>query len=450
MKKNVFSRVLAAMMIGTVGLSMAGCGETKPAGGTEPSTEATTEASPEASVEASVEASTEASPEASGTASEVFQNKEATLTVWGSQDDQKMLNEMVDAFKEAYPQVEWNITVSVNGEDQAKTEVLKDTEAAADVFAIAHDQLGELVKSGAVYKNTKYADDIKERTVDAAVNASIYEGNMYGYPSASETYFLFYDTRIFNEDQVKSLETMLSADLASGVTPFAMDIPNAYYSGPFFLAGGCQLFGEDGSDAKTVTFNNEQGVEVAKLIGSLKGKGVASFDDTVASTQFEAGTLGAYVAGPWKTATYQEVLGDNFGVAELPMLNFNGEEKHMASFAGFKVYCVKSNTKYPLEAMALANWLTNEDNQLKRFKDRAAVPVAKSLAESEEVTSQPAVKALIAQLNYAYAMPAIPQMGKFWDATKAFVQEDFDGTITEDQYQEKLDTLVATITEGAE
>ena len=132
------------------------------------------------------------------------------------------------------------------------------------------------------------------------------------------------------------------------------------------------------------------------------------------------------------------------------MLNFNGEERHMSSFAGFKIYCVKSNTKYPLEAMALANWLTNEENQLKRYKDRSAVPVAKALAESEEVTSDPSVKALLAQLNYAYAMPAIPQMGKFWDATKAFVQEDFDGTITEADYQAKLDTLVATITEGAQ
>ena len=435
MKRKLFSKVIAMMMIGTIGASMTGCGNDTKTPNTEPSVSPSTEASE--------------SPAASEQTSE-FQNTEATLTVWGSQDDQQMLGEMVESFKAAHPEVEWNITVRVNGEDQAKAEVLKDTEAAADVFAIAHDQLGELVEAGAVYKNTKYADEIKERSVEASVNAATYKGELYGYPSASETYFLFYDTSIFDEEQVKSLDTMLTADLADGVTPFAMDIANAYYSGPFFLSNGCELFGADGSDAKTVTFNNEQGVEVAKLLGSLKSQGVVAFDDTVAATQFEANTLGAYVAGPWKTATYKELLGENFGVAELPTLNFNGEEKHMASFAGFKVYCVKSNTKYPLEAMALANWLTNEENQLKRFKDRGGVPVATALANSEEVTSDPAVKALLAQLNYAYAMPSIPQMGKFWDATKAFVQETFDGTITEADYQAKLDTLVATITEGAQ
>ena len=434
MKRKLFSKVIAMMMVSAMGMSMVGCG------GSEAKT-----------TEAPAENATENTSTESAAANEsMFQNTEAALTVWGSQDDQQMLNEMVEAFKAEYPEVKWDITVRVNGEDQAKTEVLKDTEAAADVFAIAHDQLGELVQSGAVYKNTKYADEIKERTIDAAINASTYEGELYGYPSVSETYFLFYNKAIFDEEKVKSLETMLSSELPEGVTPFAMDVANAYYSGPFFLSNGCELFGADGSDAKTVTFNNEQGLEVAKLIGSLKEKGVVAFDDTVAAAQFEAGTLGAYIAGPWKTETYKEVLGDNFGVAELPTLNFNGEERHMSSFAGFKIYCVKANTKYPLEAMALANWLTNEDNQLKRFQDRGGVPVSKALSESPEVTSDPAVAALLAQLNYAYAMPAITKMGKFWDATKAFVQEAFDGTIAEADYQAKLDTLVATITEGAQ
>ncbi|MBP3887762.1 MAG: extracellular solute-binding protein [Cellulosilyticum sp.] len=440
MRKKRFSKVIAMMMIGAMGMSMTGCGESKSASTNTPAE--TTK--PEENKEEASATPTETQSDS------IFQNEAAELVVWGSQDDQQMLNEMVDAFKAEYPEVKWNISVRVNGEDQAKTEVLKDTEAAADVFAIAHDQLGELVQSGAVYKNTKYADEINARTVAGAINAATYEGQLYGYPSVSETYFLFYNKAIFDEEQVKSLDTMLTAEVADGVTPFAMDIANAYYSGPFFLSNGCELFGADGSDAKTVTFNNENGLEVAKLLGSLKESGVVAFDDTVAAAQFEAGTLGAYIAGPWKTETYKEVLGENFGVAELPTLNFNGEEKHMASFAGFKIYCVKSNTKYPLEAMALANWLTNEENQLKRFKDRGGIPVASELATNTEITADPAVAALLAQLNHAYAMPAIPQMGKFWDATKAFVQEAFDGTITEADYQAKLDTLVATITEGAQ
>ncbi len=428
MKKRMFSKIVSVLTIGAMGLSLAGCGGSTPT-----------------AQDGAAPAETTAAQESTAPA-----NTDVALTVWGSQDDQVMLGEMIEGFKAANPGVNWNITVRVTGEDKAKDEVLKDTEAAADVFAIAHDQLGGLVQAGAVYKNTKYADEIKARSLEAAVNASMYDGELYGYPSASETYFLFYNKAIFNEDQVKSLETMLTADVADGVTPFAMDIPNAYYSGPFFLSNGCELFGADGSDAKTVTFNNEKGIEVAKFLGGLKEAGVVYFDDTVAATQFEAGTLGAYIAGPWKIGTYKEVLGDNFGVAELPMLNFNGEEKHMSSFSGFKIYCVKANTKYPLEAMALAEWLTNEDNQLKRYQDRGAVPVSKALAESAEVTSDPAVAALLAQLNYSYAMPSIPQMGKFWDATKAFVQEAFDGTITEADYQAKLDTLVETMTEGAE
>lgn len=438
------------MVIALMGITMSGCqgGATVPDKKLEDTS--TKKNEDEKKEEQKEERKEEQKEEQKEESKSVFKNSEATLTLWGSQDDQKMLNEMVDSFEAKYPEVKWNITVRVTGEDKAKTEVLKDTEAAADVFAIAHDQLGELVQAGAVYENTKYVDEIKARTIEGAIKASTYDGKFYGYPSACDTYFLFYNKAIFNDEQVKSLDEMLSADLEGGITPFAMDIANAYYSGPFFLSNGCELFGKDGTDAKTVTFNNEKGLEVAKVLGTLKERGVKVFDDTVAASQFEAGKLGAYIAGPWKVETYKKTLGDNFGVAPLPTLKFNGEDKHMASFAGFKIYCVKSNTKYPLEAMALAEWLTTEENQLKRYQDRSAVPVATKVANSEAVTKEPFVKALVEQLEYAYTMPAIPQMGKFWDATKAFVQEDFDGTIKEAEYQEKLDKLVATITEGAE
>lgn len=441
MKKKLFSKVITMMMISAMGMSMVGCGN-----------DAATTTAPESEAPAeSAATESEASAEGAATdATETFPDKEASLVVWGSQDDQQMLNEMVDAFEAAHPEVTWDIQVRVNGEDIAKTEVLKDTEAAADVFAVAHDQLGELVQAGAVYKNTKYADQIKANVSEAAVNASTYDGEMYGYPSASETYFLFYNKSIFNEDQVKSLETMLTADVPSGVTPVAMDIANAYYGGPIFLASGCELFGPDGKDAKTVTFNNDKGIEAAKTIASLKGQGLVAFDDTVAASQFEAGTLGAYIAGPWKTETYKKVLGDNFAATELPTMKINGTDTHMASFAGFKVYCVKANTKYPLEAMALANWLTNDDNQLKRYKDRGAIPVSTALASNEEIAADPTVVAVMNQLQYAYVTPSLPQMGKFWDTVKAFIQEAFDGTIAEADYQSKLDTMVATLTEGAE
>ena len=81
--------------------------------------------------------------------------EKVTLKVWGSQDDQAMLQEMVDAFVAANPDKEWDITLGVVGEPDARARYLEDPEAAADVFAFPDDQLYDFVNAGALYEVTR-------------------------------------------------------------------------------------------------------------------------------------------------------------------------------------------------------------------------------------------------------------------------------------------------------
>ena len=115
------------------------------------------------------------------------------LVLWGAADDREMLTEMVDAFKAENRNKNYSIEIRVNGEDVARDEALKDIEAAADVFAITNDQLGALVNANAIYENTVYADEIRKTRTEGAVTAATIDGKLYGYPSSSESYFLFYD-----------------------------------------------------------------------------------------------------------------------------------------------------------------------------------------------------------------------------------------------------------------
>ncbi len=58
----------------------------------------------------------------------------------------------------------------------------------------------------------------------------------------------------------------------------------------------------------------------------------------------------------------------------LPTFTMNGEQVQMASFSGYKLKGVNTLTAFPEEAMALAEWLTNEESQIKRFEVRAPGP----------------------------------------------------------------------------
>ncbi|MBQ9994620.1 MAG: extracellular solute-binding protein, partial [Clostridia bacterium] len=242
------------------------------------------------------------------------------LVLWGAADDREMLGEMIEDFEEKHPEKDYNIEFRVTGEDVARDEALKDIEAAADVFAITNDQLGALVNANAVYENTVYAQEINETRTQSSIKAAMVGDKLYGYPSSAETYFLFYDKRLLSEDEVGSLESIMAKTHSEGVAPFGFDFSDAYFSSAFFLTTGCKVYGDDGQDPSTVTFNSENGVAAAKYIAWLKSKGAEDMDSDVAGSRFAAGKLAAYVSGDWKIEAYKDALGDNMGVAKLPTI----------------------------------------------------------------------------------------------------------------------------------
>ena len=102
-----------------------------------------------------------------------------TLKVWGSQDDQQMLQTMVNEFIAANPDTTWDISLGVVGEPDAATKYLEDPEAAADVFAFANDQLRDLVNAGALYKVTRNTGDFSTIYAPGTIDAASIDGQLY-------------------------------------------------------------------------------------------------------------------------------------------------------------------------------------------------------------------------------------------------------------------------------
>lgn len=373
------------------------------------------------------------------------------ITIWGSSDDQNMLADMVKSFKDDNTEIDNDIVVKVTGEDIAKDEALKDIDAAADVFAIGHDQLGSLVEAGAIYEITgQYLAGIQQNIGDSALKAATYNNKTYGFPSSAETYLLYYDKSKLTQQDVSSLNSILSKDLGEGVAKFGMNLGEGYYGASFFFTAGCTLFGETGEQADQCDFNNANGLKAATFISNLKSMGALNCDENEAISQMKQGKLASYVTGPWKADAMKETLGDNYGVVKLPSVALTDEDAQaqMKSFAGYKIYVVNAKTKNPAEAMQIASHLTNEQNQLKRFNDRSLLPVNEKIAENDNVTSDVTVAATLDQLQYGVPMPGITQISKFWTSFKAFAVDCYNGNIPKNQMQDKLDNMVNQITAG--
>ncbi|WP_040214455.1 extracellular solute-binding protein [Clostridium polynesiense] len=363
------------------------------------------------------------------------------LKVWGAQEDQQLLGELITSFKEANKEKNYNITLGVVGENDAKTKILEDPDAAPDVFAFANDQLVDLVKAGALYEITRNKEAVISANLPATVEASTVNGKLYGYPmTADNGYFLYYDKSVISEEQVKTLDGILAAAKGKNKKVF-MDVSNGWYIASFFLGGGGTL--KIDADGKQIAdFNNEKGLAVAEAIKAFTAHPSFLTGDDAVLTGGMGDTIAAGVSGTWNADAIKAKLGNNYAAAKLPTFTVNGKQTQMFTFSGSKLVGVSKGTKAPVDAMAFAEWITNEASQAKRFAKRALGPSNKKVAESAEVKANVALSALAAQIPFS--QPQNNVLGTYWAPAEAFGAQmeakDYSKTL-----QEQLDAMVKAI-----
>ncbi len=360
-----------------------------------------------------------------------------SLKVWGSQEDQALLKTMVASFKEEYPDTQYDITLGVVGEADLQKKFLEDPDAAADVFALPDDQLSDLVQAGALYEITRNTDTIRQQNSSGSVEAATVDGKLYAYPmTADNGYFLYYDKSVLTAEQVQSMETLL--DVAASLNKkVVINLKEPWYTAGFFLGAGCTIEMDD-QGRQSCDFNTATGVSVGESLRKIVNHaGFLQGDDSVFDANI-GGTAIAGISGTWKAEVAMEKLGDNYAATKLPTFLVNGEPIQMGSFAGYKLIGVNRGTAYPVEAMKLAEWITNEQNQLLRFKEREAGPSNIAAAASENVQANQALAALAAQSEYA--VPQGNVTNQFWLPARSFCETLLGGSTK--SMQELLDAMV--------
>jgi len=361
--------------------------------------------------------------------------KDAKLKIWGSQEDQEMYRKLVEQFKKDTPEAaDWSIDFGVVMGADAKEELLKDPAAAADVFDFASDQIQELKKANALYRITKNKDKIVSKSLPEAVKGATIDGELYGYPLSNTTFVMFYDKSMYTEDEVKNLNTMMAKTLPDGVTNFSMDIDNGWFNSCFFQGVGCRLFGENGQDPTKCDFNNEKGLMAGNYMADLAANPkFANQDGPLLLKAFENRKLGATFQGVWDAEAIKGYLGKDYGVTKLPEITLeDGSTVQLASMMNFNLTGINAQTKYPAEAMLLAEYMTTNENALK----------LRSELRPQEATAK---KALDEQAKLSVLQTSIPQVSKFWPSAEAFGAGLMDKSITKDNMKEKLDLLVKNI-----
>lgn len=327
-----------------------------------------------------------------------------TLKVWVGDLYVDVTEQMVETFKAAYPDYNFDITVGIESESTCKDTVLTDPTAAADVYTFADDQLLELVNAGAIQPVSINTDNIIAANGAGAVAAATVDGTLYAYPmSASNGYFVYYDSSFFTAEDVTNLNVMTEKAAAEGkYVAMSFGTDGAWYLYSFYAGAGLTMVINDDGLTNTCDWDCDTGVAVTQGILDLVATGGfihLSDADMVAAAK--EGTVVALINGTWNSGPMQEAYGENYACAKLPTFNCGGEQIQMSSFAGYKLIGVNPYSENVGWAMLLAEWLTNEENQTLRFVSNGDGPANIAAAASEAVAADPAIAALAQQSAYA-------------------------------------------------
>ncbi len=367
------------------------------------------------------------------------------LTMWGAEEDQTMLREMADAFiAENADKGNITIDIGVQSESSAKDTVLADPEAAADVFAFADDQLNELVAAGALQEVLLNPDDVKSRNLAGSVNAATMNDKLYAYPmTADNGYFLYYDKSVLSEEDVQSMDTLLAKADASG-KKFMMSLNDAWYIYSFYAGAGLKATLADDGVNTVCNWNEAPGADVTQAILDISTQpAFKSGADADIVSGIKDGSCCAAISGTWNAGTAEETWGENYAATKLPTYTLNGEQVQMGSFSGYKLVGVNPHSSNVGVAMMLADYITNEDNQAKRFNDRKLGPSNIKVNESEAVQNAPAIAALAAQSDYA----TLQRVGaNYWSSAQSLGEILASGDTQGKTTQQLMDDAVAGIT----
>ena len=379
---------------------------------------------------------------------EVIPEQVVELTVWGAEEDMELLQEMAAAFQAHYAdQARVRITCQPQSESSCKDALLGDLEGGADVFTFADDQVAALAAAGAL-DPIEDAASIRAANLSAAVEAASVGDTLYAYPlTADNGYFLYYNKAYFDQEDVQTLDRILTAAEEAG-RAFSMDWTSAWYVYAFFGNTGLEVgLNEDGL-TNYCTWNRTDGpisgVDVAQaMLNIAASPSFSSRTDEEFLKGVQDGSVIAGVSGVWNAVAIQEAWGESAGAVKLPTFTCGGRQVQMASFSGCKLIGVNAYSKAPEWAARLAEWITSEENQRLRFERRGQGPSNRSAAASTEVQNSAAIAALLAQSEFSQLQRV---GGNFWAPVTEFATSMAEGNPSGASLQAQLDRMVENVT----
>ena len=343
---------------------------------------------------------------------------DADLLVWTDSLKIDAVTEVAETFGEAN-----GITVDVQAisDDLQGSFVTADAAGnGPDVVVGAHDWIGNLVQNGAIEPLNLTPDELSGYS-PKAVQATTYEGKLYGVPYGIEALALYRNKKVV-PDEPASMDAAIAAGEAAvkaGKVDSALNLPvgelgDAYHMEPILTSFGGYIFAYDdatGYDASDVGIGKEGSIKAAQEISRLAKAKVLrtsiSGDNSIAL--FTSGKAAYLLSGPWALADVKKA-GFDYGIQPVP--GFDGQAA-ASPFMGAQAFMVAANGKNKDIAQEFVNNGVNSEEAMMTLFEGTQLPPAMTAVQDQ--VDDPDIAVFTEAANGAAPMPAIPQMASVFE-----------------------------------
>lgn len=366
------------------------------------------------------------------------------IVVWASDAEIDVINDVVKDYNDAQTDAskKFNITTKAVSEADAGTTLSNDptVTGAPALFLCADDHINNLVTKDIVLKiSGTYKERIDENIEDISISAATLDGSLYGFPVTSDNgYFLWYNKKVFTEEDVTSLEKMLEICGKENLS-LGFDLENGYYAAsPFLSPEACGTDSlkwrrnDQGQIVYDINWDNATGVKVAEYFSNLvkpyssTGLGLIEGDtaggNALFAEGFLKGTMAACISGTWMEKDLTAAIGDDLAATKLPAYHIDGKAYQLGSFSGTKVYCI-NKTRPAAEqkvAAALGDLLSTKEAQLRRYEIRQSIPCNTEALSDARYTDHLTLSAVALQEQNQYSITQSQAAeNRYWDVGKA-------------------------------
>jgi maltose-binding protein MalE len=368
-----------------------------------------------------------------------------TVTLWHSWNEFEVesLQEVIDAFQEKYPEVQFDVLYVPFDDLRGKFESAAATGGGPTVLIGAADWGPAFYDAALVADLTgQVSDDLIGTINPAGLGAVQYKDALIGLPETIRGVVMFRNKTIIPDAPATWKDLLEAAQTATQGDVVGADLETGLYFSAGYL-DGCrgQLMDENGDPA----FNNVAGVCWLNMLKEYTATGLPMEHETENDVNlFKEGKVGVIVDGTWNTGALSEAIGaENLVIDPWPTT----EQGALSGYIQTENIYLSTNTTENDTAANLA------------FIEFFMSPEAQAiLAEPTKAAHIPAVVGvkprdpLIEQTAAAFAggikFPLLPEMNAYWEPlNNAILSVINNGAVPAEALQTAEEQVIAKIKE---